>query len=97
MFRKKSIDCISSSLLITSSTVTGIISIFREMPVSSEVSHESMREVGLPGAMGSKDIVHVKWPRAPAGNFNHCKGKESYPNIAFEYISNFEQMITGKY
>lgn len=29
-------------------------------------------EVGLPGAMGSKDVVHVKWCRAPAGVFNRC-------------------------
>ena len=37
---------------------------------------QKYREVGLPGAMGSKDIVHVKWSRAPAGDFNRCKGKE---------------------
>ena len=53
------------------------------------------REVGLPGAMGSKDVVHVKWSRAPAGDFNRCKGKESYPSIAFQCISNFERRIMG--
>ena len=51
------------------------------------------REVGLPGAMGSKDVVHVKWSRAPAGDFNRCKGKESYPTIAFQCISNFDRRI----
>lgn len=53
------------------------------------------RAVGLPGAMGSKDVVHVKWSRAPAGDFNRCKGKESYPSIAFQCISNFERRIMG--
>ena len=52
-------------------------------------------EVGLPGAMGSKDVVHVKWGRAPAGDFNRCKGKESYPSIAFQCISNFDRRILG--
>jgi hypothetical protein len=28
------------------------------------------REVGLPGCMGSKDVVHVKWACAPKGDFN---------------------------
>ena len=31
---------------------------------------QKYREVGLPGAMGSKDVVHVKWSHAPAGDFN---------------------------
>ena len=53
------------------------------------------REVGLPGAMGSKDVVHVKWARAPAGDFNRCKGKQSYPSIAFQCISNFNRRILG--
>ena len=52
-------------------------------------------EVGLPGCMGSKDVVHVKWSRAPAGDFNRCKGKESYPTIAFQCVSNFERRILG--
>ena len=56
---------------------------------------QKYRAVGLPGAMGSKDVVHVKWSRAPAGDFNRCKGKESYPTIAFQCISNFEQQIMG--
>jgi hypothetical protein len=56
---------------------------------------QKYREVGLPGAMGSKDVVHVKWSRAPAGDFNRCKGKESYPSIAFQCISNFEWRIMG--
>ncbi|MFM8622630.1 MAG: transposase family protein [Holophagaceae bacterium] len=50
-------------------------------------------EVGLPGAMGSMDVVHVKWSRCPAGDFNRAKGKESYPSLAFQCISNFDRRI----
>jgi len=56
---------------------------------------QKYRAVGLPGAMGSKDVVHVKWSRAPAGDFNRCKGKESYPSIAFQCISDFNRRIMG--
>ncbi len=27
-------------------------------------------EVGLPGAVGSVDVVHVRWANCPAGNYN---------------------------
>jgi hypothetical protein len=50
-------------------------------------------EVGLPGAMGSIDVVHVKWGRCPQGDFNRSKGKESYPSLAFECISDFDRRI----
>jgi hypothetical protein len=36
----------------------------------------------LPGACGSIDVVHVKWGQCPAGDFNFCKGKESFPSVA---------------
>ena len=50
-------------------------------------------EVNLPGCMGLKDVVHVKWSNSPAGNFNRCKGKESYLTIAFQCVSNFKRWI----
>jgi len=31
---------------------------------------------GLPGCMGSIDVVHVKWANCPAGDFNRAKGKD---------------------
>ena len=31
-----------------------------------------------PGACGSVGVVHVKWSNCPAGDYNRCKGKESY-------------------
>ena len=51
--------------------------------------------VSLPGCMGSKDVVHVKWARAPKGDFNQRKGKESYPSFAFQCKTNFERRILG--
>jgi hypothetical protein len=50
-------------------------------------------EMGLPGAMGSVDVVHVKWSNCPSGDFNRAKGKESYPSLAFECISDFDRRI----
>lgn len=50
-------------------------------------------EMGIPGAMGSVDVVHVKWSNCPAGDFNRAKGKQSYPSLAFECISNFDRRI----
>ena len=53
------------------------------------------RDVGLPGAMGSVDVVHCKWSRCPAGDFNRAKGKEGYPTLAFQCISDFDRRING--
>ena len=36
-------------------------------------------EVGLPGAVGSVNVVHIKWSNCPAGHMNRSKGKEGYP------------------
>ncbi|KAL7462574.1 hypothetical protein ACHAXS_002959 [Conticribra weissflogii] len=56
---------------------------------------ESYKKVGLPGCGGSIDVVHVKWSNCPAGDFNRCKGKESFPLLAREVISGFNQEILG--
>jgi hypothetical protein len=42
----------------------------------------------LPGAAGSIDVVHVKWSHCPAGEFNKCKGKESFASLALQCITN---------
>lgn len=49
----------------------------------------------LPGAGGSIDVVHVKWSTCPAGDFNKCKGKESFPSLACQCISNHGRRILG--
>jgi hypothetical protein len=54
-------------------------------------------EMGLPGAMGSVDIVHVKWSNCPSGDYNRAKGKESYPSLGFECISDFDRRICNVY
>lgn len=56
---------------------------------------ERYRDVGLPGAMGSIDVVHCKWSKCPAGDFNRAKGKEGYPTLAFQCISDFDRRING--
>jgi hypothetical protein len=43
--------------------------------------------VGLPGCCGSMDVVHVKWSNCPSGDFNRAKGKESYPSLGFQCIT----------
>ncbi len=53
----------------------------------------SYEEMGLPGAMGSANVVHVKWSNCPAGDYNRSKGKKSYPSLAFECIPDFNQHI----
>jgi hypothetical protein len=35
----------------------------------------------------------VKWSNCPASDFNRSKGKESYPSLAFQVITNYDQHI----
>ena len=68
------------------------------MPRTPEELQQIMRryeEVGLPGAAGSLDVVHVKRANCPAGDYNRSKGKESYPSLAFECITDFDRRILG--
>jgi hypothetical protein len=52
-------------------------------------------EVGLPGAVGSVDVVQVRWANCPSGDFNRSKGKESYPLLAFQCITDIDRKILG--
>ena len=54
-------------------------------------------ECGLPGACGSMDVVHIKWSACPTGDLNRAKGKEGYPTIAFQCITDFNRRILGVY
>jgi hypothetical protein len=41
---------------------------------------------GLPGCVGSMDVVHVAWDKCPAAWFNlHC-GRYGHPTVAFNCI-----------
>jgi hypothetical protein len=54
--------------------------------------------VGVPGACGSVDVVHIKWSSCPAGDYNQAKGKEGYPSIlGFQVITDFNWRILGVY
>jgi hypothetical protein len=68
------------------------------MPQTPEDLNATMKrykEVGLPGAIGLINIVHVKWSNCPAGDFNWSKGKESYPSLAFECVTDLHCRILG--
>jgi hypothetical protein len=52
---------------------------------------------GLPGCIGSIDVVHVKWANCPAGNFNRAKGKETFPSLGFECITDFNHRVLSIY
>ena len=43
--------------------------------------------------MGSNDVIHTKWSNCPTGDLNRAKGKESYPFIAFQVISDYDRQI----
>jgi len=46
-----------------------------------------------PGCYGSVNVVHVTWSSCPAGDNNHCKGKEGFLSVAFEVISGNDRQI----
>jgi len=48
---------------------------------------------GLPGVAGSVNVVHVKRANCPAGDFNRSKGKDSYPPLTFEFITDYDRRI----
>lgn len=53
------------------------------------------RDLGLPGCLGSTDVVHVGWDMCPAGMRSDCVGKEGYPTLAFEVVVSHTRYILG--
>eukprot|EP00956_Cyclotella_meneghiniana_P031525 scaffold83045_cov25-Cyclotella_meneghiniana.AAC.3 len=51
--------------------------------------------VGLPGCGDSIDVVHCKWSTCPAGDRIKAKGKEKFPTLAFECISDNRRRVLG--
>jgi hypothetical protein len=49
----------------------------------------------LPGCIGSVDVVHVKWSKCPAGDYNRAKSKEGFPSVAFEVVTGYDRQILG--
>ena len=69
------------------------------MPVTEEeIAHVLRRyeERGFPGCVGSIDCaVHLVWDKCPAGAFSACKGKGSFPTLAFEVVcSNTQNFLS---
>jgi hypothetical protein len=62
-----------------------------------ELEHIMQRyeEEGLPSVSGLVDVVHVKKSNCPAGDYNRSKGKDPYPSLAFECITDFDCHILG--
>ena len=42
--------------------------------------------LGIPGACGSMDVVHIPLGACPQGLINVCTGKEGYPTLAYNFI-----------
>ena len=49
----------------------------------------------LPGCGGSIDVVHCKWSNCAAGDNVKAKGKEGYPTLAFECVTNNQRKVLG--
>jgi hypothetical protein len=65
----------------------------------TELNHvfKYYKDVGLPGCVGSMDVVHVKWAHCPAGDYNRAKGKEGHPTLAFQCIIDYNCQILSFY
>jgi hypothetical protein len=68
------------------------------MPESKEDLLHVLRqyeEKGFPGCVGSIDCVHLIWDKCPAGALSSCKGKGSFPTLAFEVVcSNTRKILS---
>jgi hypothetical protein len=53
--------------------------------------------VGLLGACGLMDVVHVKWSKCPSGDYNRAKGKEGYPTMTFQCITDYNSHFLAVY
>ncbi len=49
--------------------------------------------VGLPGCIGSMNVLHIKWNNCPTRDHNRAKGKKGYPSLGFQYITNYNYCI----
>jgi len=67
--------------------------------ILTELNHanKDYSAAGLPGCVGSMDVVHVKWSHCPIGNHNRAKGKEGYPTLGFQCITDFNWRVMAIY
>ena len=58
------------------------ISLPSDMAALRRVSRD-YEENGLPGCVGSMDVVHVKWSTCPMGDHNHARGRRAILPLHF--------------
>lgn len=66
------------------------------VPESEEELRRTMSDysrMGIPGAFGSTDCVHVRWDMCPASLTNICTGKEGYPTLAWQCTVNHKMIF----
>ena len=66
---------------------------YTHLPENRDLLQEVMGrywDVYLPGATGLIDVVHCKLSKCPSSDKNCAKGKEGYPTLAFQCISNYD-------
>ena len=51
--------------------------------------------LGLPGAIGSMDVVHIAWCMCPIHLANLAKGKEGFPSVAYNVVCDHEGNATA--
>jgi hypothetical protein len=49
--------------------------------------------MGLPGCIGSTDVVHLRWDMCPSNKQNVCTGKEHYPTVAYQCTADHHKKI----
>ncbi len=49
--------------------------------------------MGLPGCIGSTDVVHFRWDMCPSDLSNVCRGKEQYPSLAYQFTTDHHKKI----
>jgi hypothetical protein len=73
-------------------------SVYCSPPTSDEDIAKTVNiyeRLGLPGAIGSVDCVHIRWERCPAGERSLHKGKEGFPTLSYEVTVDHTKRIIG--
>lgn len=55
-------------------------------PDEIDFAQKQYERIGLPGCVGSADVVHVRWERCPAAYRALACGKEDLPSVAYEVV-----------
>ena len=55
-------------------------------PDEIDFAQKQYERIGLPGCVGSADVVHVRWERCPAAYRALACGKEGFPTVAYEVV-----------